>query len=171
MPSGSGVMGPQPETPDVVKKWNERDHQDNARMVIATPIEFFKSLEKEKIDFQVRKGEMYSGRLSEVFPDSTSSRMWIKQRTKKFENSLLTLERLDAICNLEGCASTLITDQLKKYWKKILFIAMHDALPGTGIDEVYEEIKDIFDDVENTLSKTILDCISELAKRVKSEPI
>ena len=107
MPSGSGVMGPQPETPDVVKKWNERDHQDSARMVIATPIEFFKSLEKEKIDFQVRKGEMYSGRLSEVFPDSTSSRMWIKQRTKKFENSLLTLERLDAICNLEGCSSIL----------------------------------------------------------------
>ena len=53
---------------------------------------------------------MYSGRLSEVFPDSTSSRMWIKQRTKKFESSLLTLERLDTICNLEGRASDLTTD-------------------------------------------------------------
>ena len=170
MPSGSGVMGPQPETPDVVKKWNKDDHQTNsAKMVIATPIEFFKSLEKEKIDFQIRRGEMYSGRLSEVFPDSTSSRMWIKQRTKKFENSLLTLERLDTICNLEGCASTLVTNQLTKYWKKILFIAMHDALPGTGIDEVYDEIKDIFDDADDTLSKAILGSISELAKRVKGE--
>jgi alpha-mannosidase len=170
MPSGSGVTGPQPETSDVVKKWNGRDHQDNARMVIATPIEFFKSLEKEKIDFQVRRGEMYSGRLSEVFPDSTSSRMWIKQGTKKFENFLLTLERLDTICNLEGCARTTTTDQLKKYWKKILFVAMHDALPGTGIDEVYDEIKDIFSDVDDTLNKTILDCISELARRVKGAP-
>ena len=166
MPSGSGVMGPQPETSDVVKKWNE--HEDNARMIIATPTEFFKSLEREKIDFQVRRGEMYSGKLSEVFPDSTSSRMWIKQRTKKFESSLLTLERLDTICNLEGYA-ILVSDQLKEYWKKILFIAMHDALPGTGIDEVYEEIRDIFDDVENTLNKTILNCINELAKGLKCE--
>ena len=46
---------------------------------------------------------------------------------------------------------------------------MHDALPGTGIDEVYEEIKDTFDDADYTLSKTILACISELAKRVKGE--
>ncbi len=104
MPSGSGVTSPQPETSDMVKKWNERNHQDNAKMIIATPMEFFKSLVREKVDFQVRKGEMYSGRLSEVFPDCTSSRMWIKQRTKKFETSLLILERLDAICHLEGCA-------------------------------------------------------------------
>jgi hypothetical protein len=83
--------------------------------------------------------------------------MWIKQRTKKFENSLLTLERLDAICNLEGCTSTLITDQLKKYWKKILFVAMHDALQGTGIDEVYDEIKDIFDDADVTLRLQVID--------------
>jgi alpha-mannosidase len=170
MPSGSGVMGPQPETSAVVKKWNEHDHQDNARMIIATPLEFFKSLERERVDFQIRKGEMYSGRLSEVFPDSTSSRMWIKQRTKKYESSLLTLERLDAICNLEGCASILTPDQLKKYWKKILFIAMHDALPGTGIDEVYEEIRNIFDDVENTLSKTILAYVNELGKSVMGGP-
>jgi alpha-mannosidase len=168
MPSGSGVTPPQPETSDVVKKWNECAHQDNVKMIIATPKEFFKSLEREKIDFQVRKGEMYSGKLSEVFPDCTSSRMWIKQRTKKFETSLLTLERLDTICNLEGCA-ILTPDQLKSYWKKILFVAMHDALPGTGIDEVYEEIRDIFDDVENTLSKTILAYIGELAKGVKCE--
>jgi alpha-mannosidase len=168
MPSGSGVTSPQPETSDMVKKWNERNHQDNAKMIIATPMEFFKSLVREKVDFQVRKGEMYSGRLSEVFPDCTSSRMWIKQRTKKFETSLLILERLDAICHLEGCA-ILAQDQLQIYWKKILFIAMHDALPGTGIDEVYEEIRETFDDVDKTLGKMILDCIRELAQGLKRE--
>ncbi len=68
---------------------------------------------------------------------------------------------------MEGCARTTTTDQLKKYWKKILFVAMHDALPGTGIDEVYDEIKDIFGDADDTLNKTIMDCISELARRVK----
>jgi hypothetical protein len=41
MPSGSGVTGPQPETSDMIKKCNENTHQDRAKMVIETPIEFF----------------------------------------------------------------------------------------------------------------------------------
>jgi len=52
-------------------------------MKIATPHEFFEALEKEiedrNIKMDVRKGEMYSGKYSEVFPNCCSSRMWIKQ--------------------------------------------------------------------------------------------
>ena len=46
---------------------------------------------------------------------------------------------------------------------------MHDALPGTGIDEVYEEIRETFDDVDKTLGKMILACIRELAQGLKRE--
>jgi alpha-mannosidase len=173
MPSGSGVTLPQPETSAVVKQWNNNNsgrnrHGSKAKMIVATPVQFFKALGREKVDFQIRKGEMYSGRLSEVFPDCTSSRMWIKQRTKEFETYLLTLERLDAICNLEECV-TLSPDKLKSYWRKILFVAMHDALPGTGIDEIYEEIKEIFDDLEDTIKKSIIACLNELTKIIKDK--
>jgi hypothetical protein len=45
------------------------------------------------------------------------------------------LERWDVIlCTLYDC-TTVFSDQLRNYWSKILFIAMHDALPGTGIDD------------------------------------
>jgi alpha-mannosidase len=169
MPSGSGVTLPQPETALAVKEWNKKHMRDKTRMTISTASEFFDSLEKKatasKYAFEVRKGEMYSGRLSEVFPDCTSSRMWIKQETKEFENLLLALERWDAICSLEDCIDS--SDLLRNYWKKILFVAMHDALPGTGIDEVYDEIKEIFGSVHQGLRKSLISSLGELSRKIR----
>ena len=167
MPSGSGVTLPQPETSEAVKSWNEKNG-DIAKMIISTPLEFFSVLEKRSKKFKVRKGEMYSGRLSEVFPDSTSSRMWIKQGAKMYENALLTLERWNAIGRLMGCPDC--ADPLAKYWRNMLFIAMHDAVPGTGIDEVYDEIREIFQSADNTILKSVKDCISSIARMVNVQP-
>lgn len=193
MPSGSGVILPQPETADVIKEWNSDSNNHDAKITMATALEFFEALEKENVEFKVRRGEMYSGRLSEVFPDCTSSRMWIKQRTKEYENLLLVLERWNAVSYLEmapdnkGDNSTtnpsfLSTSQptsstspstpashpysIEEYWKNLLFIAMHDALPGTGIDEVYNEIKETFDKVEIGLKRSISDCLGNFVKTI-----
>ena len=127
MPSGSGVTLPQPETSEAVRAWNEKNG-GTAKMIISTPLEFFSALEKTSAKFKLKKGEMYSGRLSEVFPDSTSSRMWIKQGAKMYENALLTLERWNAIGRLMGCPNC--GEELTMYWRNMLFIAMHDAVPG-----------------------------------------
>lgn len=122
--------------------------------------------QEEQEQISIRKGEMYSGKLSEVFPDCTSSRMWIKQGAKVYENMLLMLERWDAIlCTLYDCTSV-FSDQLRNYWRKILFIAMHDALPGTGIDEVYREIQDTFNSIDDTIKKTLVMCLLEILKRI-----
>src|SRR5215216_385429 len=171
MPSGSGVTLPQSETAEAVKEWNKKNARNKAKMIIATASQFFDSLEKRatagKYNFEVRKGEMYSGRLSEVFPDCTSSRMWIKQGTKEFENTLLALERWDAICSLEGCIDS--SDLLRNYWKKILFIAMHDALSGTGIDEVYDEIKEMFNSMQQGIRKSLITSLSALSRKIEIE--
>ena len=62
MPSGSGVILPQPETMVTVKEWNKKHVRDKTAMIIATASEFFDSLEKRatatKYEFEVRKGEM-----------------------------------------------------------------------------------------------------------------
>ncbi len=163
MPSGSGVTLPQPETCEIVKEWNKQEH---SKMVVSTPSEFFNALEKKSPKFKIRKGEMYSGRLSQVFPSSTSSRMWIKQGAKAYENDLLILERWSAIVKLLGYPD--FSEQLAKYWRNILFISMHDALPGTGIDEVYDEIRGIFKSAEDTILKSINSCLSCLASCVKN---
>ncbi len=142
MPSGSGVTLPQPETPEVVKRWNE-EHGEEAEMKIATPREFFEALERDietnKLKLEVRKGEMYSGRYSEVFPNSSSSRMWIKQALCEYECWLICCERwstLTAILNRHYPY-----EELRNCWRKILFIAFHDVVPGTGMDRGYDEVK------------------------------
>jgi len=189
MPSGSGVTLPQPEASEAISKWNRKKNQ-SAKLIMATAREFFEALEKENIQFNVKSGEMYSGKLSEVFPDCTSSKMWIKQRTKEYENLLLVLERWNAVCSLQlpdndsdgdvgiSNVGTYSSDSLsssdsksyriKQFWRKLLFIAMHDALPGTGIDEVYKEIKEIFKDTTVAINQSIVDCLQKLSKTINS---
>lgn len=64
MPSGDEVTVPQPQMPDVVREWNDKKGKVT-RMKIVTSREFFEALEKEAetgdFEFEVRKGEKYSG--------------------------------------------------------------------------------------------------------------
>jgi alpha-mannosidase len=140
MPSGSGVTMPQPETPDAVKAWN-KEKGNKALMKIATPSEFFEALDKavEGQKLAVRKGEMYSGRYSEVFPDCCSSRMWIKQGLSDYENWLRCVERWSTLSWLIN--GYYPSDELRENWQKILFLAFHDVIPGTGMDSGYDEVK------------------------------
>ncbi|MHC1610945.1 MAG: alpha-mannosidase [Candidatus Methanospirareceae archaeon] len=142
MPSGSGVTMPQPETPEVVNAWNENSGKE-ALMKIATPREFFEALEKEiedlNLEMEVRKGEMYSGKYSEVFPNCSSSRMWLKQVLYEYEGWLLRCERWCTIAHLLNARYP--SGELENLWRKVLFVAFHDVVPGTGMDRGYDEVK------------------------------
>jgi len=136
IPSGSGVTMPQPETEKIVKEWN-KTHKDS-KMIISTSKEFFKNLEESVKDLPVRKGEMYTGKYSEIFPDVASSRIWIKKSLRKYENWLNTFERFSTINSI---IDTYYPEEIHESWKKLLFLAFHDVAPGTGVDKVYEEVK------------------------------
>ena len=142
MPSGSGVTMPQPETPEAVREWNEKK-REVAEMKIATPGEFFEALEDEiedqDIKMDVRKGEMYSGKYSEVFPNCCSSRMWLKQMLCEYEGWLTCCERWGTINYLLN--NPYPSEDARNCWRKILYIAFHDVAPGTGMDAGYDEVR------------------------------
>lgn len=169
MLSGSGSTPPQPELIDAIEDWNKKSvnkdgkYTKRHKMSISTPLRFFRELEKQNIKFMTRKGEMYSGKFSAVYPECTSTRMWIKQGTKEFENSILLLERLDAISWMVNIHDDNISDLLSKHWKEMLFVAMHDVLPGTGVDEVYKEIGEIFDNAKKSIGKSIQEYLKKLS--------
>jgi alpha-mannosidase len=140
MPSGSGVTMPQEETSKVVKEWNKKHKK--VKIKITTPSEFFKNLNKFTKKLPIRKGEMYSGKYSEVFPDCCSSRMWLKQSLREYESKLLTFERFSTINYL---LTNYYPEELKDCWKKIVFLAFHDVVPGTGMDAGYKEALDYID--------------------------
>jgi len=156
MPSGSGVTLPQPETSRTVKKWN-KTHEDS-QMKIARSCDFFRAMEKEATGLEARKGELYCGRYSEVFPNVCSSRIWIKQSLRKSENLLLACEKWATVAWLLGIPYP--ADEFNDNWKKILWGAFHDVAPGTGIDECYGEARDNFAHLEDHLPQTLWDLLS-----------
>ena len=170
MPSGSGSTPPQPELCETVHKHNELSEisksDDYPYMQISTPTEFFTALTQElqekNISIPIKKGELYSGKASSVFPDVTSTRSWIKQGFREYETCLLMLERWNAILNLIS-TDTSYSDELKKYWKQAMFFAMHDSIAGTGVDPVYEEMRDTFNKLDNTLRKSLFECLEKIA--------
>ncbi len=164
MPAGSGVTLPQPETSRAVKNWNNT-HEDS-EMRIASSRDFFKALEEEAANFELRKGELYSGRYSEVFPNICSSRIWVKQSLRKNENLILACEKWAAVAWLLGIPYPV--DEFRDNWKKILWGAFHDVAPGTGIDECYEEARDNFAYLESHLPQTLWDLLSFISQNLRN---
>jgi alpha-mannosidase len=136
MPCGSGVTMPQPETIQAVREWNEK-HSD-AEMRVSTPSEFFQELEKHADALETKEGEMYSSKYSEVFPDCCSSRMWLKKSLRTQECKILAMEKFATLAYALGNS---YPEELDECWKRLLFLAFHDVVPGTGMDDCYEEAK------------------------------
>ncbi len=166
MPSGSGVTIPQDETVDVVKKWNE-DHKGGSEMKVATPSEFFQAMEKEGAHLEVVEGELYDTALSEVFPQVCSSRMWVVLGARKCEGLLAEAEYSATVAWLLG--KEYPATELDECWEKMLFIAFHDIITGCGIDEIYDEARDIFSFLESRLSGIVNDSLRFIASRVSSQ--
>ena len=49
----------------------------------------------------------------------------------------------------------------------MLFVAMHDILPGTGVDEVYKEIGEIFDNAKKSIGKSIQEYLKKLSLKTR----
>ncbi len=74
--------------------------------------------------------------------------MWIKQGLSDYENWLLCCERWGTIAFL--LTGYHPSDELRDDCRKILYIAFHDVIPGTGMDEGYEEVRHYLDAFRKT---------------------
>ncbi|MDP6100689.1 MAG: glycoside hydrolase family 38 C-terminal domain-containing protein, partial [Dehalococcoidia bacterium] len=165
MPSGSGVTLPQPDTSRAVKKWN-RTHHDS-KMKITSSADFFKHVEGENPELEVRRGELYSGKFSEVFPNTASTRMWLKQELRKYESLIFACEKWASIAWILGVPYP--DEELRENWKKVLWGAFHDVVPGTGIDEAYIEAKDNFVFLQTHLPQIVDNFLSLISQGLQNQ--
>ncbi|MFC1909856.1 alpha-mannosidase [Chloroflexota bacterium] len=164
MPAGSGSVPPQAETMAAVKKWN-RNHKDS-RMKITRCLDFFQALEQEASSLEVRKGAMYSGKYSKIFPDCCSSRMWLKQNLRKYEQMMLACERWATVSWLLGVPYPV--DEFLDNWKKILWGAFHDIASGTGMDESYQEARDNFTYLQTHLPVVLINLLEVVSANLEA---
>ncbi len=164
MPCGSGSMPPQPEITQAVKNWNQT--QPNIEMKIATPKEFFQTLESSGKRFEIIEGELYDDELVDVFPQVCSSRMWIVQGTRECEGLLTTAEEFATIAWLLGTRYP--TNEFREAWEKVLFVAFHDVITGCGVDEIYEEVREIFTSLRTRLTQILTESLTYITKRINT---
>jgi len=160
MPCGSGGAIPQDEIPDKVDEWN-REHE-NEKMVLATPRGFFENFDSQERELITFEGELYSDELENVFPDVASSRVRLRLAILERERALLVAEKAATLALLQGKAypGEVLTD----LWKKELFLANHDVLPGCGIDEIYEEAWDYVGEMKRASSSVMGSSIKHLMR-------
>jgi len=154
MPSGSGSIPPQEEILDAVDSWN-KTHKGSF-MKIATPSEFFTALEQQGKEFEVIDGEMYDDEVAKVFPDVSSSRVWVILGTRECERLIVAAEGLATIAWLLGRQYP--SEVMRRNWEKLLFIAFHDVINGCSVDEIYEEVEGHFNSMRQELGELINEC-------------
>jgi alpha-mannosidase len=165
MPCGSGSMPPQPEIIPAVKKWNQNN--PTTEMKIATPSEFFQALESCAKKPELIEGELYDDELVAVFPQVGSSRAWIVQNARECEGLLITAEEFATIAWLLGAEYP--ADDLREAWEKALLIAFHDIITGCGVDEIYEEVREIFASLKSKLNQLLTESLIYIAERINTE--
>ncbi len=165
MPCGSGSMPPQPEIIQAVKNWNQT--QPGIEMKIAAPKEFFQALESTRKRFEVIEGELYDDELVDVFPQVCSSRTWIVQGSRECEGLLITAEEFATIAWLLGAGYPV--NEFREAWEKVLFVAFHDVITGCGVDEIYEEVREIFASLKSKLSQILTESLTYITEKINTD--
>jgi len=165
MPCGSGSLPPQPEITQAVNDWNQT--HPGIEMKIATPQEFFQTLESSRKKFEVIEGELYDDELVDVFPQVCSSRTWIVQSARECEGLLITAEQFATIAWLLGAEYP--TNGFRGAWEKALFVAFHDIITGCGVDEIYDEVREIFASLKSNLSQILTKSLTYITERINTE--
>ena len=162
MPCGSGSLPPQPEIPQVVRDWNAT--HPGIEMKIATPKEFFQKLEQTKKKFDVVEGELYDDKLVDVFPQVCTSRLWIVQSSRECEGLLVAAEEFATLAWLLGADYP--TFKLQEAWKDILFSGFHDIITGCGVDDIYQEVREMYPSLKAKLIGSLNQSLSYIAGKV-----
>lgn len=163
MPCGFGSC-PFPEW--ILKEIDDLNAKSSGYKIrMASPQEFFHALEKEADKLKVEEGEMYQG--DRVFDGVWSTRMWIKLEYYKVKNLILNTEKFSTIAWLLG--NHYPKEELKEAWDRVLFLAFHDVITGTSIDEVFEEVREDFGTLKAILAPLLASSLNYLASQIDCE--
>ncbi len=132
-------------------------------MKMATPSEFFQALETCGKTPETIEGELYDDELVNVFPQVCSSRIWIVQGSRECEGLLMNAEEFASIAWLLGAQYPV--DELRDVWKEISYVAFHDIITGCGVDEIYEDVREIFVILKADLSRILAESLNYIASK------
>ncbi|RIL07158.1 MAG: hypothetical protein DCC71_04075 [Proteobacteria bacterium] len=131
--------------PEAIAAWNAQQ-QPGVAARMSTPSEFFAEVLASGAPLAVATGELQSDADgTRVFPGAYAARIEIKKTNARLEQTLLDVEKLATWASLEGRAYP--EALLEAQGVALALNQTHDYLPGTGVDEIYEDPDDEIDDL------------------------
>jgi len=153
---GTDHMEPSPNTSTAVA--STRGKLDGDRLIHSTLPDYFSSVRaslKGK-ELPIMKGELRESRRAHLLPGVLSTRMWIKQHNRASETLLekwvepfSTFARLN-FGTLEQSNFTTFkpANLIRQAWHLLMENHPHDSICGCSIDQVHDEMKVRFDQVD-----------------------
>jgi len=106
----------------------------------------------------------------EANPVSTGcyvTRIGIKQGFRRVENLLNSAERWATVAYLLGAEYP--SECLTEAWRSIVFVAFHDAITSTHVDQAYYELQDMLADAEHEASHILGDALEAIGEHVNAD--
>ncbi|WP_256203539.1 glycosyl hydrolase-related protein [Nitrosomonas sp. Nm58] len=168
---GTDHMEPQGETAQAIQAANA--HLEEYGVMHSTLPAYFKEIQTEiadrKSEIPVIIGELRSSKRSPLLPGVLSTRMWIKQRNHACEH---LLEKWAEPLSLFASLMTMVSKPapiVRQAWQLLMACHPHDSICGCSIDQVHEEMKARFDQVEQIGEEITQQSLEALASVIKTD--
>lgn len=131
-PAGADVSEPEEHVPPLVEALAaEKPARDSVAVRIALPDEY------EAVVQPTANSPIVRGELNPIFQGAYSSRIELKQFTRRIETLLTDAEMLGALLTVKGVEGH--ADPLWSAWEPMLFNQAHDLMSGVMTDHVYAD--------------------------------
>jgi mannosylglycerate hydrolase len=172
---GTDHMEPPPNTSEAINYADEM--LPNTHVLHSTLPQYIAaiqaSINKNKIELPTIVGELRDCKRMHLLPGVLSTRMWIKQRNHACETILLRWAEPFSIWqeSVTGPQSTILNQKsgiLHQTWRLLMENHPHDSICGCSIDQVHEEMKVRFDQVEQVGEEISRQSLASIASRINT---
>jgi mannosylglycerate hydrolase len=177
---GTDHMEPPPDTSQAIQAAKGKLDGDkliqSTLPVYLTAIHY--EIQKRKIEIPSVVGELRSPKRHHLLPGVLSTRMWIKQRNRacealleKWAEPFSTFARWQArISELQNADANILLRNpapiLRQTWRLLMECHPHDSICGCSIDQVHEEMRPRFDQVEQICEELTRQSLNALAAAI-----
>jgi mannosylglycerate hydrolase len=179
---GTDHMAPLPETPSLIDYGNE--YLNRTKIIHSSLPKYLKGISdyinNNNLEIPTITGELRSSRRFHLLPGVYSSRMWIKQRNFTCETLLekwaepfsawaQIIHQEEQRARLTGFEPVKVKNNrpvLRYAWRQLMTCHPHDSICGCSIDQVHDEMRSRFDQVEQVGEELAKQSLAELADAV-----
>jgi alpha-mannosidase len=152
---GDGGGGP---TVDMLEQLKRMEDVDGLpRVSLRSPEDFFTRLENDVKDLTVWVGELYL----ELHRGTYTTQAHTKDNNRRAEFLLHDVEFLAAVAHT-CCGHQYPTTELNRIWKLVLTNQFHDIIPGSSINQVYQDAGVHYQDVLATAERLRTEAVAAL---------